>query len=117
VPIIPNERCTTAYSTRTIAQRNYPQGITSNLLCAGDIVNGGKDACQVCAFNDLNSLFSNKKYFWPQGDSGAPLVMREGNVHSLIGIVSSGVGCGSRTYPGVYVRISSYTEWMKSVMR
>ncbi|XP_059475915.1 clotting factor B-like [Neocloeon triangulifer] len=96
VQIIPNERCTKAYSSSRL-MFNYPQGITSNLLCAGDTEKGGKDACK--------------------GDSGGPLVMREGNVHTLIGVVSTGVGCGSRTYPGLYVRVSNYTEWILNVIR
>ncbi|XP_065341265.1 clotting factor G beta subunit-like [Cloeon dipterum] len=97
VPIIPNSQCTKYFASRTIAKLNYPQGITNNLLCAGDTEEGGKDACK--------------------GDSGGPLVMREGNVHNLIGIVSTGVGCGSKNFPGVYVRISNYTEWIKNVIR
>lgn len=30
-----------------------------------------------------------------------------------VGIVSSGVGCGFKKYPGVYVRVSSYYDWIQ----
>lgn len=33
---------------------------------------------------------------------------------SLIGIVSTGVGCARKGLPGIYTRISSYTDWVKS---
>jgi secreted trypsin-like serine protease len=52
-----------------------------------------------------------------QGDSGGPLVVQEGGVHILVGVVSSGIGCGSKAFPGVYSRVSAYTDWIKSHLR
>ncbi|GAB1865468.1 Trypsin-1 [Camponotus japonicus] len=43
-----------------------------------------------------------------QGDLGAPLVSEQ----TLIGILSYGLGCETRTHPGVYTRISSYLPWI-----
>ncbi|XP_020300289.1 polyserase-2-like [Pseudomyrmex gracilis] len=43
-----------------------------------------------------------------QGDRGAPLVSKQ----TLIGILSYGLGCETRTHPGVYTRISSYLPWI-----
>ena len=46
------------------------------------------------------------------GDSGGPLVA-ENKV--LIGIISWGVPC-SMGYPDVYTRITSYHDWIDSVI-
>ncbi|CAL1683638.1 unnamed protein product [Lasius platythorax] len=43
-----------------------------------------------------------------QGDLGAPLVSQQ----TLIGILSYGLGCETKTHPGVYTRISSYLSWI-----
>ncbi|BFF97792.1 trypsin beta-like [Drosophila madeirensis] len=47
------------------------------------------------------------------GDSGGPLV--HGN--TLYGIVSFGIGCANRKYPGVYVNVKRYVPWIRKVMR
>ena len=50
----------------------------------------------------------------PQGDSGGPMTLRDpssGRVQ-LVGIVSSGVGCGHPKFPGVYTRVSMYVDWI-----
>ncbi|PSN46607.1 Venom serine protease Bi-VSP [Blattella germanica] len=96
VIIFNNSDCTKAYSSPPVPRRNYPEGIISSQLCAGD-PNGGKDACQ--------------------GDSGGPLVVQNGGYHVLVGIVSSGIGCGSKAFPGVYSRVSSYVDWINKYLR
>ena len=59
--------------------------------CAGDTTSGGKDACQ--------------------GDSGGPLVKTNGASSTaddeLVGIVSSGEGCGRADFPGVYTEVAA----------
>nr|ACI45414.1 trypsin-like serine proteinase T22 [Ostrinia nubilalis] len=62
--------------------------ITDNMICAGVLDVGGRDACQ--------------------GDSGGPLYFQG----ILIGVVSWGRGCADAFYPGVSAAVSPYTNWI-----
>uniref|UniRef100_A0A8D8HCR5 Serine protease persephone n=1 Tax=Culex pipiens TaxID=7175 RepID=A0A8D8HCR5_CULPI len=44
------------------------------------------------------------------GDSGGPLVMRKDKKYFLVGVVSTGSGCGSGV-PGLYTRVANYLQW------
>ncbi|CAK1598802.1 unnamed protein product [Parnassius mnemosyne] len=64
-------------------------------ICAG-FEEGGKDACQ--------------------GDSGGPLICKNplnAQQWYVAGIVSHGDGCARKDEPGVYTRVSIFTEWIK----
>lgn len=76
--------------------RAYFQPITENFLCAG-FSEGGVDACQ--------------------GDSGGPLMMKVNQRWTQLGIVSFGNKCGEPGYPGVYTRLSEYTDWIKETAK
>ncbi|XP_059482668.1 trypsin-1-like [Neocloeon triangulifer] len=69
--------------------------ISDEMLCAGAT---NKDSCQ--------------------GDSGGPLIVqnRVNGKNEVHGVVSWGIGCGREGYPGIYTRVSKYTEWIKSKM-
>ena len=50
-----------------------------------------------------------------QGDSGGPLVSKATGVdtgYSLIGVVSSGLGCALPNFYGVYTEVSYYLDWI-----
>lgn len=67
--------------------RIYRKGdkVTDNMFCAGE---GGEDTCR--------------------GDSGGPAVIGG----KLAGIVSFGLECGSKEFPGVYTRVHAYRDWI-----
>lgn len=99
VPLVDAETCRTRLAER-IAEwglTDVYEGVTLDetaQFCAGE---GGIDACQ--------------------GDSGGPFVRRgEDGAPVQTGIVSWGLGCARPDSPGVYVRVSAYTDWISEVM-
>jgi len=62
------------------------------MFCAG-YLEGGKDGCQ--------------------GDSGGPLICAVENRPVLIGITSWGHGCAEVNSPGVWTKVSDYTNWIE----
>jgi len=53
-----------------------------------------------------------------QGDSGGPIMYYSENeqVWMLAGITSYGYGCALPNYPGVYTRVSTYIDWIQSIV-
>ena len=71
--------------------------VDSSQICAGDMKTGGVDSCQ--------------------GDSGGPLMLKQPDGSwSLAGIVSYGEGCAQKSAPGVYTRISAFSDWIHESM-
>ncbi|KAK9978829.1 hypothetical protein ABG768_020567 [Culter alburnus] len=89
IPIVNNSDCDKAY-------RGFNISITSNMICAGLLNQGGKGQCQ--------------------GDSGGPMVSKNDSLWIQSGIVSFGAGCAHPRYPGVLARVSQYQNWIKSYM-
>lgn len=86
VPYVDNDICRITLEKEGLT-------ITDNMLCAG-AWEGGKDACY--------------------GDSGGPLLRQVQGRDVLAGIVSFGHECAVRAKPGVYVRVSKFTDWIKT---
>lgn len=75
--------------------------LLADMVCAGYVDTGGPDACQ--------------------GDSGGGLIQHtpvnasdpnSRTVPRLVGVVSWGVGCGRKGYPGVYILSVYYRTWI-----
>ncbi|XP_075384191.1 serine protease 30-like [Tenrec ecaudatus] len=84
VPLLDSEECERLYQQRK-------QFIQDDMLCAG-FAEGKKDSCQ--------------------GDSGGPLVCLHNHTWLQAGIVSWGEGCARPKRPGVYTRMTAYTDWV-----
>ena len=52
-----------------------------------------------------------------QGDSGGPMAVKENGRFVVIGVTSSGQGCGATGYAGIYTRVSFYHDWIKDNVR
>jgi secreted trypsin-like serine protease len=89
VPGVTTERCNSVYSRHSVT-------LGSGQLCAGGAK--GADSCR--------------------GDSGGPLMTVDKSNPTrpfwyVAGIVSFGPSpCGMEGWPGVYTRVSAYTDWI-----
>jgi trypsin len=79
------------YCQRTYGATKY----TSRHICAS-----GPDRQGVC-----------------NGDSGGPLILKQGQKSFLLATVSYGVTCGDSRYPAVFTRTQPYLPWIFSVTR
>ena len=70
---------------------DYAKTINPGVLCVGAGTSAQQDSCQ--------------------GDSGGPLTRQR----VLVGLVSTGVGCGRKGVPALYTNIAYYAEWISAV--
>lgn len=84
---------------KSIEESKYHKSLIGpDMFLAGDIVNGKVvDACT--------------------GDSGGPCIKFLKGYWVLIGVVSWGTGCGKQALPGVYTKVLSYHEWIRTVCK
>lgn len=83
VPIVSDDACQSAYSGAI----HKPTQI-----CAGYMGVGGIDTCG--------------------GDSGGPLLVRDGEGWLLAGVTSWGFGCAEPEYPGVYSEVAAFSAFL-----
>ncbi|KAM9462635.1 hyaluronan-binding protein 2 [Clarias gariepinus] len=69
--------------------------LDDSTFCAGRM-QGGVDTCQ--------------------GDSGGPLSCKQNDIHYIYGVVSWGYGCGIKSKPGVYARVTHFIDWINEKM-
>ncbi|NWH72116.1 CTRL protease, partial [Piaya cayana] len=79
--------------TLSQCRQHWGHRITSSMLCAGGV---GASSCR--------------------GDNGGPLVYQNGNVWTLIGIVSWGNSNCDVSVPAVYARVSEFRKWIDDVI-
>ena len=91
VPIVANDKCQTWFEEESIKENTKLVVINDARICAG-FESGGKDSCL--------------------GDSGGPLIVKQKGKYMVIGVVSTGIGCGRPKLPGIYTRVSSYFDWI-----
>nr|XP_040028309.1 serine protease 56 isoform X1 [Gasterosteus aculeatus aculeatus] len=86
VPLLPQSTCKNTLGKELV---------TNTMLCAGYLT-GGIDSCQ--------------------GDSGGPLIYQDriSGRFQLHGITSWGDGCGEKGKPGVYTRVSAFSDWIQA---
>ena len=60
----------------------------------------------------MNQFHSCHFFLFLQGDSGGPLVCEFNKTWVQVGIVSWGIGCGRKGYPGIYTEVSYYRNWI-----
>ncbi|MED6292649.1 hypothetical protein CHARACLAT_002591 [Characodon lateralis] len=86
VPLLPQSTCKSALGKELV---------TNTMLCAG-YLSGGIDSCQ--------------------GDSGGPLIYQDriSGRFQLFGVTSWGDGCGEKGKPGVYTRVSAFSDWIQT---
>jgi len=87
--IIDQSQCKAAYANVENAE------ITNVMLCSGTPT-GGKDSCQ--------------------GDSGGPLVINADTSPVQVGVVSFGIGCGEKDYPGINARVSELISFIDAAL-
>jgi secreted trypsin-like serine protease len=71
-----------------------------------DFVIGDREICATGPTGGKDSCF---------GDSGGPLIVADKNSakgYTQVGIVSWGPQCGNPLFPGVYTRVSSFSDWI-----
>lgn len=78
--------------------REFNKGVIDEQLCIGSN-RGSYDTCK--------------------GDSGGPVqVITEpkGCIYHVLGITSTGAGCGIAGAPAIYTRVSSYLDWIEGIV-
>ncbi len=92
VGFVTDRACAAAYREARVAL------VRDEMICAGDTRRGGVDTCQ--------------------GDSGGPLTRRDAAGRWIqVGIVSWGIGCGRRAFPGVYTQVSTFSAAIAAATR
>lgn len=92
---------------------------TSDVLKLAQLPFMSLEACREKLGEDIldnNLCAGGSKEDTCQGDSGGPLMLKRGDGRWLqVGVVSWGIGCGRLGFPGIYTRVSRYSEFIWNV--
>ena len=92
--VVPPAACRAAFRGVRAFSHLFPAGLLASQLCAASRDEERRDACA--------------------GDSGGPLTARrEDGSSELVGVISTGIGCGTE-FPGLYTKVSAFTDWIVS---
>jgi len=89
---------------------SYPDSVRAARITVGDVSDS------FCNYLYKRNVHKTGKFCAGYGvdacqeDSGGPLVCKMNGKYNLVGIVSSGKGCG--IYPGLYTDVSRYMDWL-----
>ena len=86
--------CEASYRRVPQFESRFPGGFQDTKVCAGSRDGEPRDACK--------------------GDSGGPLMALTNGSYQLVGVVSTGLGCGHPEFPGLYTKVSAYRDWIVS---
>ncbi|XP_065084985.1 CLIP domain-containing serine protease C9-like isoform X2 [Ochlerotatus camptorhynchus] len=86
---------------RSICQARFNAGLSKRIQLQDT---------HMCALGDKNE--NGTATDTCQGDSGGPMVLKEDDQNYLVAIVSTGQGCGSEHYAGVYTRVNKFLPWI-----
>lgn len=121
IDLLPADLCNQSYPP----DENQPKGHQrSTQICAGDVTEGIRDTCQVDKFDSDKKKSSVKVFvvcFCLQGDSGGPLqrhfnkTLVSSKMFFVFGVTSFGRSCATGA-PGVYTRVTSYLDWIESIV-
>jgi secreted trypsin-like serine protease len=94
IEVIDPQECKAVYNSLQVSAFT----VVDTEICATG-PRGGKDSCF--------------------GDSGGPLVVpaETDNGYMQVGIVSWGPQCGNPLFPGIYTRVSSFSDWIDDTMK
>ncbi|XP_017156126.1 serine protease persephone-like isoform X1 [Drosophila miranda] len=96
--LVPLDKCNQLFSEQPSTIRALKQGVIDSMMCAADLKELKADACA--------------------GDSGGPLILDinvEDGLYSIVGIISAGFGCATKT-PGLYTRVASYLDFIEGIV-
>jgi len=93
IPGYSNERCQKESGYEAMELIKWESERMKSIICAGE---KGKDACQ--------------------GDSGGPLIYYNEGRATVVGVVSTGSGCGKDKFPGIFGRVTSVLDWINDEM-
>jgi len=91
--------------------RSYPDSVRAARIRVNKVSHRKCDSLYGRDVSKTGKFCAGGKVDACQEDSGGPLMCLDGGRYILVGIVSSGKGCG--IYPGLYTEVSKYRDWIE----